>query len=206
MRTLGPRKRASARRPVALAAFAALVLFSGAASATCAYNSVSTPSGVFALTGDVCTAAAGTYSPTFQPDVSLPVTYTGFGFFAYSGGIINSPNAVTINTSGASFNNAYGAWSDGTGAQINFTGPATISTTSAGSDGLIATNGGAATLNGGSVTTSGISNAAIFATGSSSTISATGVSVSASGLSDGSYSSNGIGADSGAAMSFTGAP
>ena len=54
----------------------------GHANATCTYNSVATPSGVFALSGDVCTAAAGTYNPTVQPDVSLPVTYTGFGFFA----------------------------------------------------------------------------------------------------------------------------
>jgi hypothetical protein len=52
------------------------------ANATCTYNSVRTPSGVFALSGDVCTAAAGTYNPTFRPDVSLPVPYTGFGFFA----------------------------------------------------------------------------------------------------------------------------
>ena len=133
-------------------------------------------------------AAAGTYTPTVQP-VPLPVTYTGFGFFATNlsvqylteiitgpGGIIKSPNTVTINTTGAT--NAYGAWSDGTGAQINFSGSTTISTTGTHSsasmragrhdfgdrasddhdradeaDGVLAYTGGAVTLNGGSITT-----------------------------------------------------
>ena len=150
MRTLERNRERRARWPCALACFAALVLFPGAASSSCTYNSVATPSGVFALSGDVCTAAAGTYNPTVQPDVSLPVTYTGFGFFATNlnvdggtgvGGVINSRSAVTINTSGA--NNAYGAWSDGTGAKINLDGGTTVSTIGANSYGLYASGGGA---------------------------------------------------------------
>ena len=125
------------------------------AGASCTYNSVATPSGVFALSGDVCTAAAGTYCPTMQPDVSLPVRYTGFGFFATNelspmapdtgvGGVINSPGAVTINTYDPN-NSAYGAWSQGTGSQINFSGGTTITTTGSGSFGLYASRGGAIT-------------------------------------------------------------
>ncbi len=210
----------------------------GHANASCTYNSVATPSGVFALSGDACTPAAGTYNPTVQPDVSLPVTYTGFGFFATNlnvdggtgvGGVINSPNAVTVNTAGANFDDAYGAWSDGTGAQINFSGPTTISTTSTVSAGLNATNGGAITatapvtitttgldaagvrattggavsLTGGSVTTSSAGAPGLFATGAGSSITVSGVAVTTNGGSDSGIYANGAEARNGGSLTFS---
>ncbi len=145
-----PNRARRARSSCALAGFAALISVGPSrAIASCTYNSIATPSGVFALSGDVCTAAAGEYNPTFQPDVSLPVPYTGFGFFATNlnanggtgvGGVINSPGAVTINTTGVS--DAYGAWSHGTGAQINFAGQTSVSTIGVTSYGLYANSGG----------------------------------------------------------------
>jgi hypothetical protein len=195
-----------ARWPCGLASIVSVVMFPGAARASCTYNSVAAPSGVFALSGDVCTAAAGLYVPTTQPDVPLPVSYTGFGFFATNlnsdggtgpGGVINSPNNVTINTAGA--NNAYGAWSDGTGAQINFTGTTTITTTGSSSFGLYATGGGAITASGGSVTTSGGGASGLYATGVGSSVTATGMTISTSG-----FGANGVQADTGGAVSLTG--
>ena len=56
------------------------------------------------------------------------------------GGVIASPGAVTINTTGP--NNAYGAWSDGRGSRINFSGLTAISTIGANAFGLFASNGG----------------------------------------------------------------
>ena len=227
------------RCTLALIAFLSAAAASvGHANASCTYNSVATPSGVFALSGDVCTAAAGTYNPTVQPDVSLPVTYTGFGFFATNlnvdggtgvGGVINSPNAVTVNTAGANFDDAYGAWSDGTGAQINFSGPTTISTTSTVSAGLNATNGGAITatapvtitttgldaagvrattggavsLTGGSVTTSSAGAPGLFATGAGSSITVSGVAVTTNGGSDSGIYANGAEARNGGSLTFS---
>ena len=211
------------RRALASTAFLAAAASVGQANASCTYNSVATPSGVFALSGDVCTAAAGAYAPTVQPDVSLPVTYTGFGFFAYSGGIINSANAVTINTTGA--NNAYGAWSDGTGARINLDGGTAVSTTGAASFGLYASQGGVisvttpvtitttgsrsnavdaetgggVTLNGGSVNVSGFQSFDLIANGSSSQIQATGVSATSS-----VSNWTAVQADQGASLTYTG--
>ena len=72
----------------------------GPANASCTYNSVATPSGVFALSGDVCTAAAGTYNPTVQPDVSLPpgYTYTGFGFLRPTRTLTAEPGLAASST------------------------------------------------------------------------------------------------------------
>jgi hypothetical protein len=114
---------------LASATLLALAFTSEDAVASCTYQSATN---VFALTGDVCTAAAGVYAPL------------GVGFFAYSGGVINSPAAVTIDTTGPA--RAYGAWSYGTGAQINFAGPTTISTIGLASYGLYASHGGAISL------------------------------------------------------------
>ena len=206
MRTLGPSRARLARWSCALAGLAALVsLGPSRAIASCTYNSIPTPSGVFALTGDVCAAAPGTYSPTVQPpDVPLKVPYTGFGFFAYFGGVINSPGAVTINTTRAI--DAYGAWSDGTGAQINFSGATTVSTagvnsfglyaylggaisataptittTGANSAGALANTSGVVSLSGGAVTTSGAGAPGLFAAGPGSTMTASGVAVTTNG-------------------------
>ena len=207
MRTLGPSRARLARWSCALAGLAALVsLGPSRAIASCTYNSIPTPSGVFALTGDVCAAAPGTYNPTVQPpDVPLKVPDTGFGFFAYFGGVINSPGAVTINTTRAI--DAYGAWSDGTGAQINFSGattvstagvnsfglyaylggaisataPVTITTTGANSAGALVNTGGVVSLSGGAVTTSGAGAAGLFAAYSGSTITASGVAITTNG-------------------------
>src|SRR5208282_112865 len=163
MRTLGPSRARLARWSCALAGLAALVsLGPSRAIASCTYNSIPTPSGVFALTGDVCAAAPGTYSPTVQPpDVPLKVPYTGFGFFAYFGGVINSPGAVTINTTRAI--DAYGAWSDGTGAQINFSGATTVSTAGVNSFGLYAYLGGAISATAPTITTTGANSAGALA-------------------------------------------
>ena len=216
------------RRNLALTAFFSAAAASvGHANASCTYNSVSPPSGVFALTGNVCTAAAGTYNPTVQPPVSLPVTYTGFGFFAYSGGVINSPNAVTINTTDPI--NAYGAWSDGTGAKINLDGGTTVSTTGGNSYGLYASQGGvisatapvmitssgsfangvqadtggAVTLGGGSVAVTGTGSLGLFAIGTGSQINANNVAVSTAGSGLPS-TANAIYANAGAVIIVTG--
>jgi autotransporter family porin len=206
MRTLSPPKAGLAARLLSSMSLVALAATSAPdrAFAFC-YVSVPTPSGVFALNDETCTAAAGTYNPTVQPDVSLPVLYTGFGFFASAGSVINSPNAVTINTTGAS--NAYGVWSDGAGATINLNGGTTVSTTGANSYSLYASQGGAISataattiatggsfahgvqadtggaviLNGGSVAVTGTGSVGLFATGTGSTINATDVAVSTAG-------------------------
>ena len=83
---------------------------------------------VFALSGDVCAATGPSYNPppTLSPPLptpppTFPVSYTGFAFFAYNGGVITSTGGVTIiaNNNPAPTppalpeSNAYGVWSDG---------------------------------------------------------------------------------------------
>jgi hypothetical protein len=164
---------------------------------------------VFALAGDVCAAAPGLYNAPTSVATPLPVAFTGFGFFAYNGGAINAPGAVTIDTTGVS--GAYGAWSDGAAAQINFSSTINVATLGAGSFGLYATNGGVITAAGtATIATSGAGSTAIYASGAGSAITMAGAAVSTSGNGAiGLRASNGgaISASAGAVtIGTTGAP
>jgi hypothetical protein len=144
----------------------------------CTYpTDTNTFTNVFALTNTaVCTVVTGTYNPLTTPPsgVTLPsgVTYTGFGFFAYGGGVINSPN-VGINT--PALGDAYGAWSNGTNSSINFLGAVTdVSTIGDSAHDLYASNGGAIALGGAKIKSTGIGAFGLYASGGESTITVNG--------------------------------
>jgi hypothetical protein len=168
------------------------------ALASCTYNRIPTPSGVFALSRDVCSAAAGTYNPTIKPDVPLPVPYTGFGFFAYRGGVIDASGDVTVTTTGT--NAAYGFWSDGARAKINSTGQLNVVTNGSASYGYYANGGGAISASDAKIETTGADSPGIYATGSGSNIDVSGpLSILTTGM-----GSDGIVADAGATITLSG--
>ena len=161
---------------------------------------------IFAVTGDVCTATSAAYYPppiTLWPAPPPPPpgfpAYTGFGFLAFNGGIINAPDTVAITTKGLS--DAYGAWSDGAGSQINLNGLGatartsgdfsygfyasnggaisstaftTVVTSGASSAAIEAVSGGQISVGGAKITTFGDNSPGAFASGANSTITATG--------------------------------
>jgi hypothetical protein len=157
-----------------------------------------------------------------------PVPYTGFGFLANLGGVIDAPVNVTINTSGLGA--AYGAWSNGGGSLINFSGGASIATLGVGASGYFASHGGLitatgasnvsvsgdktaavqaafggqASLNGGGNVTSsgGTGSIGLLSTGSGSIISATGANVQAGLMT--STGAIGVKADNSASASLSG--
>jgi hypothetical protein len=166
------------------------------ASAFCTYpNQLSHPpiTNVFALAANNCTVPAGaSYVPTshLPPGIVLPVPYTGFGFFADQGGVINSAgDGVSINTTQTGFANAYGVWSDGlsfgpspTASQINLTGEITVTTSGESAYGLYATGGGVVTSSSASssISTSGANaSGVVAASGGQATV--TGGTVTTSG-------------------------
>ena len=168
--------------PTTIVALAAILTPEGAL-ATCYYNVPG--NNVFALTGDSCSALPfGAYNPpptTLSPPLppsppapAFPVSYTGFGFFADNGGVINA-DGVTINTD-LTATAGYGAWSDGTGAQINLTsstGSPTINTYGSGAYGLYATNGGAISADLPFITTNNDGASGVYASGVGSQINLT---------------------------------
>ena len=120
MRTLGSRKRASARRPLALAAFAAFVLFSDAARAIC----TGTPGvNILASDGETC-IVQGAYNST----TTIAGEATGVGE--------SGPSLLTNQ-------------SDGTTYSFSFsTSGANIVAVQADNGGSISLNGGSATSSG----------------------------------------------------------
>ena len=173
MRALGAARRILSS--TSIVALAAIFAPERPYSEACTYQTeTNTFTDVFAFAGITnCTPATGTYTASTTPPsgVTMPpgVTYTGFSFFAYGGGVINSPG-VLINTTGPS--NAYGAWSDG--STINFLGTATdVSTTGSSAYDFYASNGGTIALVGGKVESSGNGGFGLYASGAS-TITVTG--------------------------------
>ena len=128
MRTLGPRKRASARRPLAVAAFAALVLSSGAALAECTGTS---GVNIQASAGETC-SASGPYNST---DV---IAGQATGSDSVLTNASDDPSSVSFSTSAAN-TPAVQADTGGSVTLVVAPLPTTVTTTGAGSIGLYAT-------------------------------------------------------------------
>ena len=203
MRALG-----AARWFLSSTSIVALAAIFAPAQATCYYNAVNN---VFALSGDVCAATGPSYNPppTLSPPLptpppTFPVSYTGFAFFAYNGGVITSTGGVTIiaNNNPAPTppalpeSNAYGVWSDG--GQINLTaGLADVQTSGATAYDLYASNGGAITLGDGKIQSSGAGAFGLYASGAGSTITATGTALTVQTGVGGTAAADGVVADTG---------
>ena len=171
---------------------------------------------VFALSGDVCAATGRSYNPppTLSPPLptpppTFPVSYTGFAFFAYNGGVITSTGGVTIiaNNNPAPTppalpeSSAYGVWSDG--GQINLTaGLADVQTSGATAYDLYASNGGAITLGDGKIQSSGAGAFGLYASGAGSTITATGTALTVQTGVGGTAAADGVVADTGGTVNL----
>ena len=205
MRTLGPRKRASAHRPLALAAFAALVLFSGAAFAEC----TGTPGiNIQASAGETCSASGNYVSTdviagqatgagsvlTNDSDGSVSVSFSTSAantpaVQADTGGsvtlIVAPPYATgTVTTSGAG---SIGLYATGASSEIDATNVAVSTSGSAvfgggTANGVEIDNSATSIITGGSVTTSITANGAIgiAATGGAA-VTVTGTTVTSNG-------------------------
>ncbi len=130
MRTLEPRKRESGRRPLASAAFAAIVLFSGAAFAECTGTA---GVNIQASAGETC-FASGNYVSTGV----IAGQATGVGSVLTNDG--DGPSSVSFSTSSA---NTPAVQADTGGSVTLVVAPpstiGTVTTTGSGSIGLYAT-------------------------------------------------------------------
>ena len=197
------------RRLVPTAAIALLTL--AAASGARASCTANVPGNhIFALAGDDCPFASGTYTPTMP--IPIPPS-TIVGLFAQNGGSISDlPGATSITVNANPAAGSYAVWSDGVApgasslpSQIDLAVPVTVTTSGASSFGLYASGGGTITTSDGlSVTASGASSIGVYASGASpsgapSTIAVTGASIVAN-----DPSSNGVQADAGGVVTLTG--
>lgn len=185
MTEAGRRRRLVARTAITLLALAAAT----GARAGCTSNSPGNH--IFALTGDSCPFASGTYLPTTPAPVTPPASPNNpiVGLFAEGGTIGASSDATSITidaklASTPTVSTSYGVWSDGPGSLINFFTPSgvavpvTVSTSNGGTFGFYASGGG--TIGGtimtpevAGVSTEAFGSPAVYALGAGSTITLT---------------------------------
>ena len=148
MTEAGRGRRLIARAAIALLALAAAT----SAHASCTANV--SGNHIFALSGDTCPFASGTYTPTVA--IPGPGTQPIVGLYANNGSITpgEEATAVTVNATAAS--TSYGLYAAGGGTIDGGT-----------------TDGGTLPLDVAGVTTSASSSPAVFATGAGSTITLT---------------------------------
>jgi fibronectin-binding autotransporter adhesin len=223
MRALGPRKRGSARRRLAFAAFAALVLFSGAALADCAVNpfvSIQASAGATCLASgnyvstDVIAGQATGAGSVLTNDIDVPssVSFSTSAantpaVQADTGGsvtltVMPSSTTGTVTTSG---NNSAGLYA--TGSASSESGPVAssisvqninISTTGSMASGAQADTGGQISLTGGSVTVSGTQSFDLLTNDSGTQIQATNLTSTSS-----VPNWTAVQADTGSSLSYT---
>jgi len=197
------------RRLVPTAAIALLTL--AAASGARASCTANVPGNhIFALAGDDCPFASGTYTPTTP--IPIPPS-TIVGLFAQNGGSISDlPGATSITVNANPAAGSYAVWSDGvapsapfTPSQINLAVPVTIRTFGEDSFGLYASGGGTITTSDGlSVTASGASSIGVYASGASPSGAPSTIAVTRASIVANDPSSNGVQADAGGVVTLTG--